>query len=251
MCKRKSRLLLCVSIVLLVISALAMPVFAQAEPDAEDPIPEAEETAQPSETVPPETVPPETIPPEATAPETTMQALLYCKETHKQFIEIQDRDGNTFYIIIDYDAPIDEKEELYKTYFLNAVDTEDLAALAEGGKLPTCSCKEKCIPGKINLNCPVCASNMSECMGREPAPPKEPEPTQPAASEKKSGMNPVVIVILLASFGGGAFYLFQQKKAKAQPAAVNPDDYDEDSEETWETEEYDLEGEDESEDALE
>ena len=247
--KRKTRLLLCVLTVIVMISAFSLPVFAQAEPDEEDPIPETEESTQPPETVPPETVPPETIPPETS--EITTQALLYCRETHKQFIEIQDRDGNTFYIVIDYDAPINEKEELYKTYFLNAVDAEDLSALAEGGKLPTCSCREKCLPGKINLNCPVCASNMSECMGREPAPQKDPEPTQPTTPEKESGMNPMVIVILLAGLGGGAFYLFQQKKAKAQPPAANPDDYDEDSEEPWETEEYDLEEDAESEDALE
>lgn len=44
---------------------------------------------------------------------------------------MQDRDGNTFYIIIDYDKPLDEEGDQYETYFLNLVDTADLAALAE------------------------------------------------------------------------------------------------------------------------
>ena len=53
------------------------------------------------------------------------------KHTNKQFITVQDRDGNTFYIIIDYDKPLDEEGDQYETYFLNLVDTADLAALAE------------------------------------------------------------------------------------------------------------------------
>ena len=52
--------------------------------------------------------------------------LLYDKATHKQFITVEGRDGNTFYIVIDYDAPTSDKEEQYKTYFLNAVDESDL-----------------------------------------------------------------------------------------------------------------------------
>ena len=39
--------------------------------------------------------------------------LLYDKETNKQFITIQTKSGNTFYIIIDYDAPINDEEEQY------------------------------------------------------------------------------------------------------------------------------------------
>ena len=55
--------------------------------------------------------------------------LLYDKATNKQFLTIQDREGNIFYLVIDYDAPVDEEEEQYQTYFLNPVDTDDLAAL--------------------------------------------------------------------------------------------------------------------------
>lgn len=57
--------------------------------------------------------------------------LLYSKDTHKQFITVEGRDGNIFYILIDYDAPVNEDEEQYKTYFLNKVDEADLAALVE------------------------------------------------------------------------------------------------------------------------
>ena len=45
--------------------------------------------------------------------------LLYDKATNKQFITVQTKSGNTFFIVIDYDAPINEDEEQYQTYFLN------------------------------------------------------------------------------------------------------------------------------------
>ena len=37
--------------------------------------------------------------------------LLYSKDTHKQFITVEGRDGNIFYILIDYDAPVNEDED--------------------------------------------------------------------------------------------------------------------------------------------
>ena len=64
--------------------------------------------------------------------------LLYSKDTHKQFITVEGRDGNIFYILIDYDAPVNEDEEQYKTYFLNKVDESDLAALVEQGEPAAC-----------------------------------------------------------------------------------------------------------------
>ena len=33
------------------------------------------------------------------------------KHTNKQFITVQDRDDNLFYIVIDYDAPVNEEED--------------------------------------------------------------------------------------------------------------------------------------------
>src|SRR5574344_104409 len=37
--------------------------------------------------------------------------LLYDEHTNKQFITVQTRGGNTFYIVIDYDKPVDEEGE--------------------------------------------------------------------------------------------------------------------------------------------
>jgi hypothetical protein len=96
--------------------------------------------------------------------------LLYDRYTNKQFIAVQTKDGDTFYIVIDYDKPIDEDGESYETYFLNLVDDADLMALLDGETVETpvvCTCTDKCVAGDVNTNCPVCKSNMSECAGKE------------------------------------------------------------------------------------
>ena len=55
--------------------------------------------------------------------------VLYSAATNKQFITLQSKSGNTFYLVIDYDKPIDAEAEMYETYFLNLVDERDLLAL--------------------------------------------------------------------------------------------------------------------------
>ena len=44
--------------------------------------------------------------------------LLYDEHTNKQFITVQTSGGNTFYIVIDYDKPVDEEGEQYETLSL-------------------------------------------------------------------------------------------------------------------------------------
>ena len=72
--------------------------------------------------------------------------LLYDENTNKQFITVQTSGGATFYLVIDYDKPVDEEGEQYETYFLNLVDEADLLAAvkAAGVELPACTCGEKC-----------------------------------------------------------------------------------------------------------
>ena len=158
--------------------------------------------------------------------------LLYDAATNKQFITVETSGGNTFYIVIDYDKPVDEDGEQYHTYFLNMVDEADLLAALEaaGGELPACSCTEKCAPGAIHTDCEVCAVNMTECAGKEAKPEVPTEPTEPAAEEpeKKSGMGGILVVLLIVALGGGAaFYIFKQKKAKPQTkGSADLDDYD-------------------------
>ena len=70
--------------------------------------------------------------------------LLYDEHTNKQFITVQTAGGNTFYIVIDYDKPVDEEGEQYETYFFSVVDEADLLAAAEaaGVEQAVCSCSE-------------------------------------------------------------------------------------------------------------
>ena len=147
--------------------------------------------------------------------------LLYDKATNKQFITIQTKNGNTFYIVIDYDAPINEYEEQYQTYFLNMVDESDLLALLDddtAAALTTCNCKEKCAAGQVNTDCPVCKTNMSECTGTAPVTPepdKDAEADTPAPKpEKKSNVGMILVIFALAGAAGAAYYYIKFVKGR-------------------------------------
>ena len=126
--------------------------------------------------------------------------LLYDAATNKQFITVETSGGNTFYIVIDYDKPVDEDGEQYHTYFLNMVDEADLLAALEaaGGELPACSCTEKCAPGAIHTDCEVCAVNMTECAGTAPEPAPVTEPAEEPEPEPQQKSNTGTLLLILA-----------------------------------------------------
>ena len=136
----------------------------------------------------------------------------------------------SFYIVIDYDKPVDEEGEQYETYFLNVVDEADLLAAAEaaGVEQAVCSCSEKCEAGAVNTDCAVCSVNMSKCVGVEP----EPEPTAteepaPEEAEPETGgnMGMLLLVLAVAVIGGGAGWYFKIYRPKHEKAAEPEEDY--------------------------
>ena len=154
--------------------------------------------------------------------------LLYDEHTNKQFITVQTSGGNTFYIVIDYDKPVDEDGEQYETYFFSIVDEADLLAAMEaaGMEVPACACTDKCMAGAINTDCPVCAINMSECVGTkaEPEPVAESEPTEPEP-EQKSNTGTLLLILAVALIGGGAGWYFKVYRPRHQRAEQPEEDY--------------------------
>ena len=224
--KRKGlRLFTVLALCMVLVSSFSMTAFAKAD-DTDQNLPVTDAT-MPDET--PDTTEPaplvelpkgEPIDDEGNA---YTRDLLYDKATNKQFITVQTKSGNTFYIVIDYDAPINEEEEQYQTYFLNMVDEADLLALMDEGavaELTTCVCEDKCVVGDIDVECPVCKTTMSECTGvtLEPETPVEddPEDTSVEEPEKKSNMGMIIGVIAVVGIGGAAYYYFKFVRGKKQ-----------------------------------
>ena len=126
--------------------------------------------------------------------------LLYDKHTNKQFITVQTSGGATFYIVIDYDKPVDEDGEQYQTYFLNTVD-EALEAELSSLKEPE----------------------------PEPEPVAEPD-AEPEPETDKGNAGMLLLVLAVAVLGGGAAFYFKVYRPKQQTATEPEEDYGEELE---------------------
>ena len=218
--RKKFRFLTVLAVCVMVLSCFSVTAFAYADDTEQNlPVTEATQPEQQPETTPtPEKPKGEPIDDEGNA---YTRDLLYDKATNKQFITVQTKSGNTFFIVIDYDAPINEAEEQYQTYFLNMVDESDLLALLDddtAAALTTCNCKEKCAAGQVNTDCPVCKTNMSECTGTAPVTPepdKDAETDVPAPKpEKKSNIGMILVIFVLAGAAGAAYYYIKFVKGR-------------------------------------
>lgn len=174
---------------------------------------------QPQVTAEPETVYVPLGPGQPYKSEGNMQTLdmLYSASTNKQFITVQTRAGETYYMIIDYDKPIDAENDIYETYFLNLVDDRDLMSVVSEDEIqPTPT------PQIVYVT---------------PEPTQLPQQTVPIVVED-DGMEEMLPTILLiggvAAIGGAIFWMMKKKK---EDAARNVPDFDD---------EYEFEDEEES-----
>ena len=144
--------------------------------------------------------------------------MLYSAATNKQFITVQTRAGETYFLIIDYDKPIDEENEIYETYFLNLVDDHDLLSVIED---------ESLIP-----------TPTPQIVYVTPEPTEAPRATPiPIADDDETDMGAMALLLVgVAAIGGAGLWFFKsRKKDKASDALPDYDEYefeeDEDSEE--------------------
>lgn len=136
--------------------------------------------------------------------------LLYSKATNKQFITVQTRKGETYYLVIDYDKPLDKDGEQYETYFLNLVDDRDLFGVVSKDEQPT----------------PEPTATPT------PKPTAEPKPETEKATDSTAMMALMLLVVLIA--GGAAAFVVLGKKRDAQPRYNTELDDDDDEEEIGE-----------------
>lgn len=147
----------------------------------------------------------------------------------KQFITLQSKNGNVFYLVIDRNG--DEEN----VYFLNLVDEADLLALMEDSEdgttttAPACSCTDKCAVGAINTDCEICRTEMSECAGKESGvvlEPMEPDVTDTTDKEepKNNNFGTILILVILGAIIVGGYFYFKIYKPKREAAANDDED---------------------------
>ena len=146
--------------------------------------------------------------------------VLYSASTNKQFISVQSRAGQTYYMVIDYDKPIDEENEIYETYFLNLVDDRDLMSVLTD---------EEIVPTPTPQIIYVTPEPT-----QVPPPTSAPVETPVQENRKMDSTTMLLLLILIALVAGGLvtwFITLQNKKQAPRIPEFEEDEEIEDSEE--------------------
>ena len=156
-----------------------------------------------------------------------MQTLdvLYSASTNKQFITVQSKKGQTYFLVIDYDKPIDEANEIYETYFLNMVDDRDLLSVLSDDE--------------------IVATPTPQIVYVTPEPTAVPIITpDPTTQNEKPDLNLsglLLLLIVLLGGGGAAYWFLKKKKDAPKPRMMDESGFDDEEEEEINTEETENE----------
>lgn len=146
----------------------------------------------------------------------------------RQFLTVQSKNGNTFYLVVDKDSKGKEN-----VYFMNLVDEYDLMAFAED--IPE---NVQAAMDKENGASPAKPATDENGNPLEAPTDENGEPVEDNADKKtenSDGGNGLLIFVgVLALGGGGAFYYFKVYKNK--PKAPKQSDYSDEDEEDYEEE---------------
>ena len=140
--------------------------------------------------------------------------MLYSAATNKQFITVQTRKGETYYLVIDYDKPIDEEAEIYETYFLNLVDDRDLLSVLSEDEIPAPT------PTPVVIYA-------------TPEPTAVP-PMQPTQSDDSADKMMALFALMMIALvgGGGALWFFKFRDGGKKNGKLDEDyEFEEDEEE--------------------
>ena len=131
-----------------------------------------------------------------------MQTLdvLYSAATNKQFITVQSKKGQTYFLVIDYDKPIDEENEIYETYFLNMVDDRDLMSVLSEDEVVATPTPQIVYVTPDPTTVPVVTADPGT------------QAEKPAAANQSS----ILLLLILVIGGGAAYWFFKKKKSAPQ-----------------------------------
>lgn len=140
--------------------------------------------------------------------------MLYSAATNKQFITVQTRSGEMYYLVIDYDKPIDEDAEIYETYLLNLVDNRDLLSVLAEDEMPTPT------PTPVVVY-----------VTPEPTSVPVVQPTTPDGDHDKTiAMMALMMIVMVAGFAVMWFFKGRDAESKKSKSIVDEYDFDDDEE---------------------